>query len=317
VTSLVRNALSCTRAVVDVIGCGETADTAEVSVLKAIVRRVALLAFVALAVTAASTVPAASAATVSAPSLLGNLTVASTHQSGYSRDFFNMWVDADGNGCDTRREVLISEARVRPHVMSGCGLSGGRWWSAYDNLFITNASSLDIDHFVPLAEAWRSGAFRWSAGTREAFANDLGYSLSLIAVTAHTNRSKSDADPARWLPPFNAYRCTYVATWVAIKWRWRLTIDPLEKAALILGLTGCGAAAKVLQPTRAAITKTPVVSVASGGSTAAAGNNSGVDPRYPYCTNAIAAGLGPYYRGQDPEYAWYRDGDSDGIVCER
>jgi len=286
-------------------------------VLKVIVQRVVLLASVALVLSAAGTGSAASAAVVSAPGLLGSLTVESSHQSGYSRDLFKLWVDADRNGCDTRREVLISEARVRPHVVSGCGLSGGRWWSAYDNLFITNASSLDIDHFVPLAEAWRSGAFRWSAGTREAYANDLGYSLSLIAVTAHTNRSKSDADPAGWMPPFNAYRCTYVATWVAIKWRWRLTIDPLEKGALTLGLAGCGAAAKVLKPTRAAITTGPVVPVASGGSTTAAGNNGVVDPRYPYCSNAIAAGLGPYYRGQDPEYAWYRDGDSDGIVCER
>ena len=285
--------------------------------LKVIVQRIVLLVSVALVLSAAGTGAVASAAVVSAPGLLGSLTVASSHQSGYSRDLFKLWVDADRNGCDTRREVLISEARVRPHVVSGCGLSGGRWWSAYDNLFITNASSLDIDHFVPLAEAWRSGAFRWSAGTREAYANDLGYSLSLIAVTAHTNRSKSDADPAGWMPPFSAYRCTYVATWVAIKWRWRLTIDPLEKGALTLGLTGCGAAAKVLQPTRAAITTGPVVPVASGGSTTAAGNNGVVDPRYPYCSNAIAAGLGPYYRGQDPEYAWYRDGDTDGVVCER
>jgi hypothetical protein len=317
VTSLVGNALSCTRSVAYVIGCGETADTAEVSVLKAIVQRVALFVFVALVVAATSAGSAASAATVSAPRLLRALTVAHPHTPGYSRDLFNLWIDANGNGCDTRKEVLISEARVKPHLGAGCFLSGGRWWSAYDNLFITNAGRLDIDHFVPLAEAWRSGAFRWSAGTREAYANDLGYSLSLIAVTAHTNRSKSDADPAGWLPPFNAYRCTYVATWVAIKWRWRLTIDPLEKGALTLGLTGCGAAAKVLQPRRAAITTGPVVPVASGGTTTAAGGIGVLDPRYLYCTQAIAAGLGPYYRGQDPEYAWYRDGDSDGIVCER
>lgn len=105
--------------------------------LKAIVQRVALLASVALVVSAASTGAVASAATVSAPRLLSALTVANEHRSGYSRDFFNLWVDADGNGCDTRREVLIGEARVSPHVGFGCDLSGGRWWSAYDNLFIT------------------------------------------------------------------------------------------------------------------------------------------------------------------------------------
>ena len=42
-----------------------------------------------------------------------------------------------------------------------------------------------------------------------------------------------------------------------------------------------------------------------------------LDPRHGSCRQAIAAGLGPYVRGQDPEYDWYRDGDRDGIVCER
>jgi len=219
-------------------------------VLKRVVQRTIFSTLVALFAVGACTGLSVAATTVSAPRLLSNLTVASPHAAGYSRDLFNLWIDANGDGCDTRKEVLISEARVSPHIGAGCSLTGGRWWSAYDNLFITNSSSLDIDHFVPLAEAWRSGAYRWSPGTREAYANDLGYSLSLIAVSASTNRSKSDADPAGWLPPFNSYRCTYVATWVAIKWRWRLTIDSLEKGALTLGLAGCGAAANVLQPTR-------------------------------------------------------------------
>ena len=284
--------------------------------LKSVMQRVLVVLMVAVAVAFATTGVAAAATTVSAPSLLKNLTVASPHTVGYTRSLFHLWIDANGNGCDTRKEVLISEARVKPHLGSGCYLSGGRWWSAYDNLFITNSSSLDIDHFVPLAEAWRSGAYRWSAGTREAYANDLGYSLSLIAVSATTNRSKSDADPAGWLPPFNSYRCTYVATWIAIKWRWRLTVDPIEKGALTFGLVGCGAAANVLQPTRASITTGPVAPATSGNTTTGTGNGGKLDPRYAYCTLAIAAGLGPYYRGQDPEYAWYRDRDGDGIVCE-
>ncbi len=263
----------------------------------------------------------AGAAQVGAKGLLPQLKVASPQTQGYSRGLFKLWVDANGNGCDTRKEVLIAEARVKPHIGSGCSLTGGRWWSAYDNLFITHSSSLDIDHFVPLSEAWKSGAFRWSAGTRETFANDLGYPLSLIAVTASTNRSKSDSDPAAWMPPFRNYRCTYVSTWIAIKWRWRLAIDPVEKGVLTLGLVGCGSAANVLKPVRALITTGPPAT--SGGSSSASttpsagiASGGGLDPRFPYCTNAIAAGYGPYTNGVDPEYAWYRDGDSDGIVCE-
>ena len=266
-------------------------------------------------------VPVANAAsTVQASTLLPQLTVAAPKLTGYSRDLFHLWIDADGNGCDTRKEVLISEARVKPTVLAGCRLSGGRWWSAYDNLFITDSGSLDIDHFVPLSEAWQSGAWRWSASTREAYANDLGYPLSLIAVTATTNRQKSDMDPAEWMPPFTSYRCTYISTWIAIKWRWRLTIDPAERVALRVGLVGCGATARVPTPPRAAITTGPPVvassAASSGGGTAAASNGK-LDPRFPYCTLAIAAGYGPYTKGVDPEYAWYRDGDGDGVVCER
>jgi hypothetical protein len=257
------------------------------------------------------------ASTVPATRLLPQLTVAAPKLTGYSRDLFRLWTDADGNGCDTRKEVLISEARVKPTVLAGCRLSGGRWWSAYDDLFITDSGSLDIDHFVPLSEAWQSGAWRWSAATREAYANDLGYPLSLIAVTATTNRQKSDMDPAEWLPPFVAYRCTYVSTWIAIKWRWRLAIDPAEQAALRLGLVGCGAAARVPTPPRAAITAGAVPAPASGASAGSGGASGKLDPRFPYCTDAIAAGYGPYTKGIDPEYAWYRDGDGDGVVCER
>lgn len=271
-----------------------------------------------LGVALALVAPAAdAAATMQAGALLPQLKVAAPHLHGYSRDLFNHWVDADGNGCDTRKEVLISEARVRPTLLAGCRLGGGRWWSAYDDLYITDAGSLDIDHFVPLSEAWKSGAWRWSAATREAFANDLDYPLSLIAVTATTNRRKSDQDPAAWLPAFTRYRCTYVSTWIAVKWRWRLTVDPAEKTALRLGITGCGTAARVLRPSRATIATGPPTAASSGTTATGATTGGGLDQRYPYCSDAIAAGLGPYTEGIDPEYAWYRDGDGDGVVCER
>jgi hypothetical protein len=42
----------------------------------------------------------------------------------------------------------------------------------------------------------------------------------------------------------------------------------------------------------------------------------GTDPRFGTCAEARANGYGPYYRGQDPEYDWYRDADGDGVVCE-
>lgn len=43
---------------------------------------------------------------------------------------------------------------------------------------------------------------------------------------------------------------------------------------------------------------------------------SSADPRFGTCKEAKANGLGPYTRGVHVEYDWYRDGDSDGVVCE-
>ncbi len=282
-------------------------------------RRLApLLALLALLVAA----PAAAAAPVSARDLLGDLRTAQPKGEGYDRGLFDHWVDADGDGCDTRDEVLVEEARTPPGLTERCSLVGGRWWSAYDDLLVTSARRLDIDHFVPLAEAWRSGARRWDADTRRRFANDLDYPLTLIAVTASTNRSKSDQDPTAWLPPFGAYRCTYVASWIAVKWRWRLAGDALERGALTVGLSGCGRRALVPAPRRAAIgiDREPEAEAAppeEGQAAAPVAPATGADdPRFGSCREALAAGYGPYVAGRDPEYAWYRDGDGDGTVCE-
>jgi hypothetical protein len=174
----------------------------------------------------------------------GTLTQAITHipvagevRTGYSRDLFHLWIDADGDGCNTRAEVLISEAEDPPTIGSGCSLSGGRWYSYYDGVSQTSSSALDIDHLVPLAEAWDSGARSWSASRREAYANDLGDSHTLVGVTASLNRSKGDQDVAEWLPPIN--HCRYIKDWVTAKVRWGLSQDSAEKSALQSVAAGC------------------------------------------------------------------------------
>ncbi len=59
----------------------------------------------------------------------------------------------------------------------------------------------------------------------------------------------------------------------------------------------------------AAVTAKKPVTKTSGGS-------SGTDRRLSSCAAVRSAGLGPYVRGVDPEYYWYRDADHDGTVCE-
>ena len=108
------------------------------------------------------------------------LVIAADRTSGYNRSLFKHWIDADRNGCNTRAEVLIEEAVVKPKVGSKCTLTGGKWFSAYDGVEVTSASKLDVDHMVPLAEAWRSGAWKWSAAQRQAYANDLDDARAIL-----------------------------------------------------------------------------------------------------------------------------------------
>jgi hypothetical protein len=181
------------------------------------------------------------AATYSAPlrTAVASLAVASEVRTGYSRSLFPHWIDADGDGCNTRYEVLIAEADDAPSIGSGCSLSGGRWYSYYDNTSYYLTSDLDIDHMVPLAEAWDSGARTWTTTRRRAFANDLGDYRSLVAVKDSVNQAKGDKDPAEWLPPHSGATCRYVREWVAVKIRWRLTVNTAEKTALTNIANGC------------------------------------------------------------------------------
>ncbi|MET8661652.1 HNH endonuclease family protein [Streptomyces griseus] len=159
--------------------------------------------------------------------------VAEEKRTGYERDSFKHWVDEDDDGCPTRQEVLIDEAVTAPEQGDRCVLTGGSWLSYYDEAEVTDAKKLDIDHMVPLAEAWDSGAHDWTPERREAYANDLGAGRSLVAVTAKTNRSKADRDPAQWMPPSESATCTYLVDWTATKLRWDLTMDGAEKTALL------------------------------------------------------------------------------------
>lgn len=185
----------------------------------------------------------AHAETVSAPlsELIASLPVAAEDRTGYSRDLFKHWVDQDRDGCNTRNEVLLEEATVAPEVTGRCTITAdtGSWESWYDDTTVTSRTGIDIDHLIPLAEAWDSGASDWSAGEREQYANDLGDPRSLLAVTARSNRSKSDQDVSEWLPPDSSVHCRYVADWTAVKTRWGLSVDLAEQAALLDTSSGC------------------------------------------------------------------------------
>lgn len=158
----------------------------------------------------------------------------------YRRKMFgNGWDYDPATKCNTRERVLISESLVPAVVDEKCRPTG-QWRSAYDGVITTDIAALEIDHLVPLADTWRSGAATWTASRREAYANDLIDPNTLLAVTSRTNRSKSDSTPDKWMPPDRSAWCNYASSWVEVKARWHLTVTAPEKATLVQVLQGCG-----------------------------------------------------------------------------
>jgi hypothetical protein len=175
---------------------------------------------------------------INQPASADSLVVSQDRLTGYKRSLFKLWIDADKDGCNTRSEVLIEEAIVKPKIGKKCALTGGSWVSPYDGKKTKRASDLDIDHLVPLAEAWRSGAWAWSAAERQAFANDLDEPKALVAVSLRQNRSKGDKDVSEWLPKKNV--CTYIQDWIIIKTKYSLTVDAKEFSTLTKYVSSCG-----------------------------------------------------------------------------
>lgn len=157
------------------------------------------------------------------------------HADTYERRLYRHWVDLDGDGLDTRQEVLKAESLIDTLIVAG-KIRSGLWVCKYTGAIIRRPHTMDADHIVPLKEAHRSGAHAWGAERRKAFANDME---NLIAVCAGPNRSKGDKDPASWMPPNRAYWCAYLARWVAVKVKWGLALDPEEYRAVRAGNAVC------------------------------------------------------------------------------
>ncbi|NEB74187.1 HNH endonuclease [Streptomyces sp. SID14478] len=168
---------------------------------------------------------------------LSELTVkAEGSADGYSRDKFPHWITQSGS-CDTR-EVVLKRDGTGVSQGSDCAAASGSWYSQYDGATWTASGDVDIDHMVPLSEAWKSGASSWTTAQRQSFANDLTRP-QLIAVTDNVNQSKGDKDPAEWMPPRAAYACTYLRAYVQVKHYYDLTVDSAEKSAIQSKLSGC------------------------------------------------------------------------------
>ncbi|GLU48151.1 HNH endonuclease family protein [Nocardiopsis ansamitocini] len=174
--------------------------------------------------------PPAPPSLAQARTMLSGLTVkAEGASSAYDRSLFPHWSTVEGN-CNTREWVLRRDG-TNVTVGNDCYPTSGSWYSVYDGVTTSVPSQISIDHFVPLAEAWRSGADTWSTSRRQQFANDLTTG-QLWAVTGTSNSSKGDKDPAKWMPTRTAVHCDYAKTWIHVKDYWNLSVDSAEKTKL-------------------------------------------------------------------------------------
>ncbi|MER5570355.1 HNH endonuclease [Streptomyces goshikiensis] len=116
------------------------------------------------------------------------LPVAEEIRESYKRELYPHWKDDDKNGCTARNDVLIAEAIEAPTVGADCALTGGVWHSYYDDVLVQGPSGVDIDHLIPLAEVHDSGGYGWTTERRRRYANDLGSDVTLVGVSARSNR---------------------------------------------------------------------------------------------------------------------------------
>jgi hypothetical protein len=164
-------------------------------------------------------------------------------RTGYDRERFgSAWTDVNHNGCDTRNDVLrrdLTSIRAEPGT-HGCIVLSGLLLDPYSNQAVSfqrsDAFGVQIDHVVPLADAWDTGALAWKPRRRLRFANDP---LNLLAVIGSENLSKGDSDAASWLPSYKPYRCTYVSRQILVKARYHLWVTPAESRAMQRVMSNC------------------------------------------------------------------------------
>ncbi|MFE7629954.1 DUF1524 domain-containing protein [Kocuria sp. NPDC057446] len=219
---------------------------------------------------------------------------------------FGDWADPDGNGCDARNDVLARDLTGDVLDRDGCRVLSGTLEDPYTGRTIAfrrgplTSSDVQIDHVVALKDAWISGADRLTQGERTALANDP---LNLRAVDGPTNGEKSASDAAAWLPPNQSFRCEYVATQIAVKTRYELSVTAPERDAMADVLNGC--------PDQEVPRDVP-----PAGSAGAAGPAPVDEVYYPDCAAVRAAGAAPL-RADQPGYRPALDrGGVEGLACE-
>ena len=252
----------------------------------------------------------------------------------YSRSQWNHWTDEDGDCQDARQEALISESLVGVTFESErkCRVATGRWYGAFTGIYVEAPGDLDVDHLVPLKNAHDSGGWAWSSDRKQEYANNLGDPDHLIAVTKGANRSKGAKGPEEWRPPDEGYWCQYATDWTEVKMEWGLTMTQRETEAVIEMLDTCEEPFEIEAEGAEGVAGTGTSGRATEGTATATATPTLIpEPEqqenisvYGSCEEAVEAGESRVQgsvgggRGFPKEMVpSARDGDGDGVVCER
>lgn len=200
-------------------------------------------------------------------------------QSGSRKGWFGeAWLDVDGDGCDTRNEILardLSRADYSRspgiqglHEARGAGAAvcpdatvwSGTLQDPYTGATIAfqrgqdTSAAVQIDHVVPLNYLYAHGAWSWPERTRLLVANDP---LNLLAVDGDANEAKGACGPATcpmgssetgtwqtaagqgWWPANRDYRCQYAQRFVSVASAYGLGLPQQDRDALHDALSDC------------------------------------------------------------------------------
>ena len=276
--------------------------------------------------------PASTPITRPAPTLAITVAPIPADLPEYSRSQWKHWVDEDRDCQDARQEALISESLVAVTFESErkCRVATGRWYGAFTGTYAEAPGDLDIDHLVPLKNAHDSGAWAWIPSKKQEYANYLGNPDHLIAVTKGANRSKGAKGPEEWRPPDEGYWCQYATDWTEVKMEWGLTMTQRETEAVIEMLDTCEEPLEIEAERAEGVAGTGTSGRATEG-TATTTPTLIPEPEqqenisvYGSCEEAVEAGESRVQgsvgggRGFPKEMVpSARDGDGDGVVCER
>lgn len=151
------------------------------------------------------------------------------------KDQFGTWIHPknDHSCLNVRGLVLVRDADSPvTYSADGCSVVSGGWDDPYTAQTFESARDIQIDHFVPLKNAYMTGAYDWDSKKRCLYANYLGNNFHLLAVNGSENMSKGDNSPAKYIPPNKAYLCQYIKQWLSVKVIWSLRLTPTETTAI-------------------------------------------------------------------------------------